>query len=426
MKLILNTKVVSRINRGAVTGVLLLLLLCITLTLSSAQSKQQKRITSIWTATNAAGSRVTVTSDVSLCDYEAYRRGDRFYVTIPQADLPSARGSLLGRGFDDVQIQRYADGIIISFHLQPGTAAHVDQNPNRLEIVFALPGRTQYNDDRSISSDSGNAAGRTRARRTQVAPTTAAVAQSFSRVPRYSTSETGAARGKSKSGANRDDSSRNNATGKTGADKSNTGSTTSTAAAAPSTQDGATAVASRSPSPAPSPVAAATLANPQGEASPANSGVQAPVVSSVERPSPTPTSNVAAVGRKIDFWGRVHYWRVYAELNPIPVLLGVLAAIVLLVLLVLVLRRFRSTLRRRLVAGGVSREGVKKSGTPPVVPSGVTPQKQAEPATGAVATPLADAANSRSRAAAHGAHPLASAAPGLSVSEEEEREVFVL
>ena len=440
MKLITNTKVVSRIDPGrAVISLLLLLLLGVNLSPSAAQSRPQRRITSIWTATNAAGSRVTVTSDVSLGDYEAYKRGDRFYVKIPQADLPSARGSLLGRGFDDVQIQRYGDGICISFHLQPGTAAHVDQNPNRLEIVFALPGRSQYTDYTS-PFDSSNAANRTRARRTQAAPTTTSVAQSFSRVPRYSSSESGArrkssaGRGRTRDVAARDDSIRNRASGKTGTDKSNAGATSSASTSTPSSQTGGSKrEASSSPSPSPSPVATATLANPQGVASSSltNSGASASVTPAAQRPAPVPTPTVSAGTKKLDFWGWVHYYKVYTELNPVPVLLGALAAIVLLILFVLLLRRLRSTLRRRLIAGSVSqeraRERARQADIPPVVvASRVTPQPQAESARSSVTTPLADAANSRSRVAAHAAGSAASSLPRPTVSEEEEREVFVL
>src|ERR1700682_1275329 len=128
---------------------------------AGAQLRAQKRITSVWTATDAEGSRVTVASDAQLHNYEAYTRGDRFYLKIPSADLPSTTGSLLGRGFDDVQIQRSGDGIILSFRLQPGTTARVDQKLNRIEVVFSIPMRSQ----RSGSSvDRNELANRTRAR----------------------------------------------------------------------------------------------------------------------------------------------------------------------------------------------------------------------------------------------------------------------
>ena len=147
-------------DAAAVTLVLCLLLCFIPLRVC-AQSRVQKRITSVWTATGAEGSRVTVASDTQLNDYEAYTRGDRFYVRIPLADLPSSTGSLLGRGFDNFQIQRVGDGILLSFHLQPGTTARVDQKLNRIEVVFSIPMRFQGS---TASATRDEVASRTRAR----------------------------------------------------------------------------------------------------------------------------------------------------------------------------------------------------------------------------------------------------------------------
>ena len=158
----IKMKVRSEWRRRAVV-IVFALMVSLGLMPAVAQQQSPKRITSVWTTTTAEGSYVTVDSDSPLNDYEAYKRGDRFYVKIPLADLPSARGSLLGRGFDDVQIQRYGDGIILSFRLQPGTTAHVDQKLNRLDVIFSTPGRFQKVGATSVSRDDiGN---RTRARR---------------------------------------------------------------------------------------------------------------------------------------------------------------------------------------------------------------------------------------------------------------------
>jgi hypothetical protein len=110
---------------------------------AGSQDRPQKRITSVWTATSAEGSRVTVVSESQLNDYEAYTRGNRFYVRIPLAGLPTTMGSLLGRGFEDLQIQKAGDGILLSFRLQPATTARVEQKSNRIEIVFSIPMRSQ-------------------------------------------------------------------------------------------------------------------------------------------------------------------------------------------------------------------------------------------------------------------------------------------
>ncbi|MFN2511357.1 MAG: HEAT repeat domain-containing protein [Pyrinomonadaceae bacterium] len=111
-------------------------------TLGSAQSEKQKRVTSVALGTATEGSRVTVLSDSALDDYEAYRRGDRFYVRIPAVDFASVVPNLSGAGFEDVRVQKAADGSIISFRLQPGTAARVDQRSNRLDVVFSTLARS--------------------------------------------------------------------------------------------------------------------------------------------------------------------------------------------------------------------------------------------------------------------------------------------
>ncbi|OLD26622.1 MAG: hypothetical protein AUJ04_05625 [Acidobacteria bacterium 13_1_40CM_3_55_6] len=76
------------------------------------------------------GSRVALSSDQSLNDYEAYRRGDRFYVKIPQSEVPRAE-AVRGRGFADVKAQKTGDSTVVSFRLQPGATAHVEQRGRR-------------------------------------------------------------------------------------------------------------------------------------------------------------------------------------------------------------------------------------------------------------------------------------------------------
>src|SRR5947208_3634035 len=85
------------------------------------------------------GSRVALSSDQSLNDYEAYRRGDRFYVKIPRSEVPRAE-TVRGRGFADVKAQRTGDSTVVSFRLQPGATAHVEQRGNKLDVVFTVPG----------------------------------------------------------------------------------------------------------------------------------------------------------------------------------------------------------------------------------------------------------------------------------------------
>ena len=109
----------------------------------SAQLKGLKRVTSLQLGQAAGGARVSVISDGALNDYEAFRRGDRFYVKIPQAEFTFSQPSFRGDGFDDVQIQKVGDSVIVSFKLQPGASAHVEERSNRLEVIFNAPNRGQ-------------------------------------------------------------------------------------------------------------------------------------------------------------------------------------------------------------------------------------------------------------------------------------------
>ena len=120
-----------------------LLLGLLAATSSRAQSEKQKRVTSVALGTATEGSRVTVLSDSALNDYEAYRRGARFYVKIPAADFGADVPNLSGAGFEDVRVQKAAGGSIISFRLQPGTAARVAQRSNRLDVVFSTLARSE-------------------------------------------------------------------------------------------------------------------------------------------------------------------------------------------------------------------------------------------------------------------------------------------
>ena len=91
------------------------------------------------TADSSDGSRVSLTSDQSMGDYEAYRSGDRFYVRIPSTEVSGGRVTR-GRGFEDAKVQRNGDDTVLSFRLQPGATARVEQRSNQLEVVFRAVG----------------------------------------------------------------------------------------------------------------------------------------------------------------------------------------------------------------------------------------------------------------------------------------------
>ena len=107
----------------------------------SAQLKTQKRVTSLQLTGAAQGSRVTIVSDSALSDYQAFRRGDKFYVQIPLAYFSSSLPHFRGDGFEDVQVQKVGGSLIVSFRLQPGATARVDQRSNRLDVTFSAPNR---------------------------------------------------------------------------------------------------------------------------------------------------------------------------------------------------------------------------------------------------------------------------------------------
>src|SRR5258705_2341160 len=105
--------------------------------LSAAQTRSGKRILSVQVSDSTEGARVTVIADLALNDYEAFRRGDRFCVRIPAAALASPVPRLRGNGFVFIEIEHSGDSLILSFKLQPGASARVDQKFNRLDVVFS-------------------------------------------------------------------------------------------------------------------------------------------------------------------------------------------------------------------------------------------------------------------------------------------------
>lgn len=136
-------------KRGGAALVSLVCLMLFALTPGAAQLKKQKLITALQLGDTAEGARVTIVSDSALNDYEAFRRGDRFYVKIPLADFTSPLPHFRADGFEDVQVQKVGDSVIISFKLQPGAAAHVDQRSNRLDVIFSAPNRRLRNNSAS-------------------------------------------------------------------------------------------------------------------------------------------------------------------------------------------------------------------------------------------------------------------------------------
>ncbi len=376
----------------------------------AAQATSTRHITSIWTATTAEGSRVHVVSDSPVSDYEGYTRGGRFYVKIPLADLPSARGSLLGRGFDDVQIQRYGDGIIISFHLLPGTAVRVEQAASRLEIVFTIPAG---NSAVAVARESHESA-RTRARR---------IADTAGPTPAPSSSG-GAYKPSGSRSTGRRSTSASESRSAAPDNRSESGSATNRSSTSPDKVSSKTAnkeAISGSVEPtgmvSPSPVASPTVTPSAitGAALP----VASPAVSPASQSFASPTPTRAAVTEGNDWKSRAHYWSVWAELNWLPILIGSLAALALLVFLYF----WRAPKNARTKADSVDEDAERSAAAKETI----------IPAPGAPATPSAGASavEPKTQAAAAAASPshLSNAVPSRSVrdqGEEQEREVFEL
>jgi hypothetical protein len=319
-------------RRKVAWAVSLLLLIAVNSLPVCGQSRTQKRITSVWTATTAEGSRVHVVSDSPVSDYEAYTRGGRFYVKIPAADLPSARGSLLGRGFDDVQIQRYGDGIIISFHLLPGTAGRVEQLANQLEIVFSTPGRAAAATNTVADSN------RTRDRRVSDAAGPSPASSEAVRSTRPSDNRRALTTGstpRSQSRKTEDPQASSTSASPNGRDGKSAPSATPATARS-------TGVATAGPSPAASPVGVASpgstsggsLTTPSPQNSPATA-VSSPVRqnSPVQQQSPEAAADADTKPETSDWRSKAHYWKVWAELNKVPLLIAIIVIVAVLLFL---------------------------------------------------------------------------------------------
>ncbi|HEY0384557.1 MAG TPA: carbohydrate binding family 9 domain-containing protein, partial [Pyrinomonadaceae bacterium] len=108
-----------------------------------AAPEKLKQIMPLRAAEIAEGSRITITSDASLSDYQAYAADNRFYVLLPQSNLASAIDSLSGRGFTDARTERRGNDLLLSFGLTPHAKAQVSQKFNRLDLVFNVAGAEQ-------------------------------------------------------------------------------------------------------------------------------------------------------------------------------------------------------------------------------------------------------------------------------------------
>lgn len=103
---------------------------------SSLSKPYKKRILMLRRNDSLDGARFTLMSDAPLGDYKSLAEGERVCVMIPQAAFISTRNETNGRGFTDLRIEQRDDDVVLSFRLQQGATVAVNQNFNRLDVVF--------------------------------------------------------------------------------------------------------------------------------------------------------------------------------------------------------------------------------------------------------------------------------------------------
>jgi HEAT repeats len=284
---------------------------------ANSNSGKRSHIATLHSTDSSEGSRVAITSDQSLNDYEAYRRGDLFYVKIPAADVPRAE-AVRGRGFADIKSQRSGNSTLLSFRLQPGATAHVEQRGNKLDVVVSVPAGASSvaaNRPRDLARPNNANSGRN-----------------------SNTSK----RGSNPAASNKNASARDNSPTNASSNNSNTKAKPVNANSSIGSTTNPTPAPSVGPSPKPSPT----------PKSPSPSPSQKPSVAAWNSASPSPAGAGTAPARD-DFWtrakARAHYWLLLAQLNPIPVATVALILILIIALLLVQRRRAKSTRRVKTV-----------------------------------------------------------------------------
>lgn len=270
---------------------------------NSNKSAKRPPVATLRANDSPEGSRVALSANQSLSDYEAYRRGDRFYVRIPATDVPRPE-AVRGRAFGDVKVQRGTNDTVVSFRLQPGATARVEQRGNKLDVVFTMPGArsgaSSATSRNMVRNDAGPAPPSADPQRRGTTNSNRSAADSPDRSPNRNWNERSAL-----------------------------------AAAKPTPTPRATG--SSQPSPTPSGKPGATPS-----ASPRTSPV-------VARTSPSPAGAASSQPASGTTWSnfkqKVRYWILLAQLNPVPVGIGV--GLLLLLIGLFALQRRRAQVARR-------------------------------------------------------------------------------
>src|SRR5207302_654365 len=305
---------------------------------TSASAKRQHTAT-LRASDSPDGSSVALSSDQSLNDYEAYRRGDRFYVKIPQSEVPRAE-TVRGRGFADVKAQKAGDSTVVSFRLQPGATAHVEQRGSKLDVVFTVPGGRTLSTSNAGSNARSNVG--PEANKRSASQKNAATQTGNLKASPTASNKNSAARNpatlspldakSSKTGSNLSQAGDPGASPKTSASKPDATPEYLTSTATPESKPNTTPESSPRPSPTAKPSPSVTQKGATAAASsPATQSTSTTV-------HPDETSQAATSLKE-----RVRYWILLAQLNPIPVAIGLGLLLLLIGLLILQRRRARGT-----------------------------------------------------------------------------------
>jgi hypothetical protein len=380
---------IIRLSRSLVSSSTVFVLCAITVSAQSriirpqpnaGSSAKRQHVATLRASDSPDGSRVALSSDQSLNDYEAYRRGDRFYVKIPQSEVPRAE-AVRGRGFADVKAQKTADSTVVSFRLQPGATAHVEQRGNKLDVVFTVAGGRSLStpnpapnrrslaepepNKRSASSRDGASQNPNSRNSTLPGAKNSVVPGAKNSPARSSITSPSSELNGSKAGAD-------TSVSKTAPPKQNATPQALASTGTPNSQLGATPESSQlSASPIPSPATKPSVSAPQkGSSAGSSPGTQS--TSASGRPE---ESSQSGAGLK----ERIRYWILLAQLNPVPVAIGLGLFLLLIVILILQRRRARGTRRVR--------ESKIESRTAKAPAEAVAAVKAAEPKAEKVSTP---------------------------------------
>lgn len=303
---------------------------------NNSNSGKRQHVATLRSSDSQEGSRVAISSDQSLNNYEAYRRGDRFYVKIPAADVPRAE-AVRGRGFADVTAQRNGDSTVLSFRLQPGATAHVEQRANKLDVVVTVPGGSP-----SVASS--------RSRET-------------TRPNPLDSSRT------------TEPTNRNSAPKNTNKNDPRTSSLSPTQSNLNSNKKPTSAATPTIPRATPTPAATPAV---KGTPTPNPAASASSLKAAVAKASPTASPVTTTIQSQPDWWSRMkergHYWLLLAQLNPIPVAVG--AAILILIMGLLLVQRRRAKATKRVKASTVE---TRKPGSEPTSETPVAPRTEPTP-----------------------------------------------